>query len=170
MNNIRSIEIHWTYPKLLKDLQNNPFGSCRGIYQVTRKINGVEYIVYIGKTHQDFITRFKNHFKIHKLPQRSPNYYIRLGVLDAATPKTPLSEEEYKDFLMDVESAIIWETINVTHARYPERLCYFINRQQCNDYTYRCPYYIKILNTGKYGKIAKEINSKTHDDAYLGRN
>lgn len=157
MGRPRTVIINWSYPRLLRDIETSPYANDIGIYFVTRKTTyrGIsrEYVVYIGKTHQDFVTRMRQHFKKGKLPNNSSNYFVRLGRIELLTP---LSDEDMKILIRDVESGLIFHLKN--YMDIDQR--YMINVSQTSSYT--ALYGLRIENHGKHGVLPSLVDTNEH--------
>lgn len=143
----KTINISWSRAIGLDNLENE-YNSYKaengGIYIITRKWGELcgnpraEKILYIGKTHRNFLKRIEEH-KVKWLSEVRGSIYIRLGIID---------QNISNDLLEDIESAIIMEC-------QPQE-----NLQKKKSYTYRSNYLVCIQSMGMGDLIPKTINAK----------
>lgn len=150
---IHNIEINWTYPCKLENIETKWECNTNGLYYISRKFNKKESPIYIGETKRDFITRINEHYHdVSEFFNKRGIKYIRLGRIVKPQSLKSYNDVEVKHLLQVIESRLIEDLYENGVA---DALC---NTRQVNSYSNW--YKLNITNSGKRGALSKELPYK----------
>ena len=147
-NRLHNISIHWSYPRVIENIESDWKCNENGLYYISRIYNNVESPVYIGETKRDFITRIDEHYqKVSDFFNRRGIKKIRLGTIVKPQNLSSYDEKETKHLLQTIESRLVEYLRKNGYGKY---LC---NIRQVNSYTEW--FKLNIENIGYRGSLPK---------------
>ena len=142
----KKVTVKWSYPKLLATNWYSDDLKGKGLYYISRKFGRKETLLYIGQTFDSYYNRLIAH-DWNWLGLYRGKKYFRLGSIIYPSNR---SDEEMKQLLKDVESALIFGT-----APTPKE-----NSKSTISYTPKHLYI--ITNEGYRGELLETIAMREH--------